>query len=887
MPHAVPVRRPTALVRGLALSAVLALPLAGLAVPATSTATSASTTTAAAAAAPAGRLFDRVATYPVFQNVPAGVDPDEETVAEISTVVDDGTTVVYTDAPGKRIGFVDLTDPAAPVGAGTVELAELGNADDQPTSVAAVGDYVLVVVDESGGDFTAPSGRIDVIRVSDREVVRSLDLGGQPDSIAVSADEQYAVVAMENQRDEDAAPPGGEEGELPQLPAGALQVLDLGTDPATWTATEVPLVEADGDPLPALLDAGLYAPEDPEPEYVDINDDDQVVVTLQENNGVVVVDLPTRELVTAFSAGEAAVSNVDTTDNGLFDADDAIVVPREPDSVQWVGDGLVATANEGDLFGGSRGWSVFDVTTGEVVWDSGNTMEEIAVAHGLFNDGRADNKGAEPEGLAFDVVDGTPTAFVGSERSNFVAVYDMTDPTRPRFRQALPATNGPEGLLPIPGRDLLVVSSEEDDASAQVRATVGVYRLRNGRPAFPSVVSLNPTGAPQPIGWGALGALAAVPGRPDRLYAASDAAYATGRIYTLDTSSTPAVITDVLTVRAPDGTAPAIDIEGLSPRPGGGFWLAVEGATGPANALVAVDADGVVRRSVPLPTEVSEHVRNWGLEGVAVRGSGAREQLIAVLQRPLWVDPTVAAGAVVPLEGNVARIGRLDVATGTWRWFAYPLSTTTEAGDWIGLSEVTVVDDDTIAVIERDKLAGTRARVKRVYTVDLPAGSPSRLTPVRKRLAVDVLPAMRSLRGWTQEKLEGLTVSSDGQVFAVTDNDGVQDATGETQLFRLGPLKRVFAASLRTTTRLTASTQRPRQGQRVRLTVRVAPGFADGRVVLRDRGRQLRTLVLRDGTASTRMRLAPGRHVLRAFYRGDADALGSTSRTVRVVVRRR
>ncbi|WP_340539665.1 esterase-like activity of phytase family protein [Nocardioides sp. GXZ039] len=884
------------LVRGLALAATCSLTVAALTI-APNGPTSASPAGAPGdPAAPArsgvsdvsGPLFDRVATYPVFQNVPAGVDPDEPTVAEISTVTADGRTVVYTDALGKRIGFLDITDPSKPVGRGTLDLAELGHPDDQPTSVAAVGDYVLVVIDESGGDFTHPAGRVDVVRLSDRKVVRSIDLGGQPDSIAVSPDGGYAAIAMENQRDEGFTPPGAGEGELPQLPAGSLQVLTLGPDPAAWTAADVPLVEADGDPLPALAAAGLYAPQDPEPEYVDINDDNQVVLTLQENNGVVVIDLPTRRLVTAFSAGQARVSNIDTTKDGLFNPHGSIEKPREPDAVQWVGDGLVATANEGDLFGGSRGWSVFDTATGKVVWDSGNTFEEIAVAHGLFNNDRAEKKGPEPEGLAFEVLDGVPTAFVGSERSNFVAVYDLTDPTAPVFRQALPATNGPEGLLPIPSRDLLVVSSEVDDAAAQVRASVGVYQLGTGRPAFPSVVSANPVGAPQPIGWGALGALSGVPGDPTRMYAASDAAYATGRIYSLDVSQTPAVITRALTVREPDGTAPALDIEGLATRSavdGGGFWLAVEGATGGGNALVRTDAAGVIRQRVPLPADVAAHVRNWGLEGVTVSGTGRSEQLVVALQRPLWVDPTVSAGDVVPQEGDVARIGRYDVAAGTWTWFGYPLSSTATPGDWIGLSEVTMVDADTVAVVERDKLAGTRARIKRIYTVDLPAGAPGRLTPVSKRLALDLLPAMAARRGWTQEKLEGLGISSGGQVFAVTDNDGLKDATGETQLFHLGALKSVFASSLATRTSLAVSKRKVRAGKPVKVQVAVRPSSSvSGAVRLLDGDRQLRSLALRDGVAKVWLRLKPGRHELRATYAGDDDSLGSTSRMVVVRV---
>ena len=45
-----------------------------------------------------------------------------------------------------------------------------------------------------------PKGRVDVLRASDRSLVRSIDLGGQPDSIAISKDGAYAAIAMENFR---------------------------------------------------------------------------------------------------------------------------------------------------------------------------------------------------------------------------------------------------------------------------------------------------------------------------------------------------------------------------------------------------------------------------------------------------------------------------------------------------------------------------------------------------------------------------------------------------------------------------------------------------------------------------------------------------------------
>lgn len=41
-------------------------------------------------------------------------------------------------------------------------------------------------------------------------------------------------------------------------------------------------------------------------------------------------------------------------------------------------------------------------------------------------------------------------------------------------------------------------------------------------------------------------------------------------------------------------------------------------------------------------------------------------------------------------------------------------------------------------------------------------------------------------KGWLQEKVEGVAVAQDGSVFIVTDNDGVDGNTGETQFLRIG-----------------------------------------------------------------------------------------------------
>nr|MDT0522931.1 alkaline phosphatase [Streptomyces sp. DSM 41633] len=247
---------------------------------------------------------------------------------------------------------------------------------------------------------------------------------------------------------------------------------------------------------------GLDTPEDLEPEYVSINARGQVAVTLQENNGIAVIDGHTGTVTKIFSAGSQSVQGIDTKKDGAIDQTGSINdTPREPDAIGWIGDDHVATANEGDWKGGTRGWTIFDARTGEVTWDAGNSLEQLAVRTGLHIESRAESKGPEPEGLAITDIGGRPTALIASERSNFVAVYDVSEPAAPRFRQILPTTPGPEGVLPIPSRNLLVISSESDDAEAKVRASVNLYGYGEsfaaaGKPDFPSIVSGDIGGKP-------------------------------------------------------------------------------------------------------------------------------------------------------------------------------------------------------------------------------------------------------------------------------------------------------------------------------------------------------------------------------------------------------
>ena len=407
----------------------------------------------------ASKLFKSKAEPKTFAKVgelAVAANGDSE-AAEILAASADEQTLIYTDSPAGALGFVDVSDPSAPTSAGTVVL------DGEPTSVAVKGGYALVGVNTSES-FVEPSGHLAVVDMSRRGIDARCDVGGQPDSVAISPDGAYLAVAIENERDEDL-----NDGALPQLPAGHLAIFDLGDDGLPGNCDAVRIVDLTG--------LAEVAGDDPEPEYVSINDDNMVAVTLQENNHIVIVDLASGAVVSHFSAGTVDLENVDLTDDGQVSlTESAAAVPREPDAVTWLDNDNLATANEGDLDGGARSVTVFD-RFGNIVWDSGSETEERAAAAGTYPDDRSPAKGTEPETVAFADYDGSGVMFVALERANCVLVYDVSG-SEPTFVQLLPTGVGPEGILPLPDRAMVAVANEADPGEG-LPSTIDLFAVSN------------------------------------------------------------------------------------------------------------------------------------------------------------------------------------------------------------------------------------------------------------------------------------------------------------------------------------------------------------------------------------------------------------------------
>ena len=706
-----------------------------------------------AGAAHAEMNFNRIASFATPNNMAEGEDRDRVTSAEIIYATEDGMTLVYTDSPLGVIGRIDISDPKAPKPLGNVDM------QGEPTSVAILGTTAYVGVNTSES-YTAPSGKLVVLDALSGEVKEECDLGGQPDSVAIAKDGSFVTIAIENERDEDLG-----DGRVPQMPAGFVDILDIKDGIADCDS----LVKADVTGLAEI------APEDPEPEFVDVNGLGEIVVTLQENNHMVVLN-KAGEVLNHFSAGTVDLDNIDTTDErgAILFTQSQHDRKREPDSVQWIDDDHFAIANEGDMDGGSRSFTVFN-KDGTEVYESGTAFEYAVAQIGHYPDKRSDAKGAEPEGMEVATFDGTPFMFLLSERGSAVGVYDMTDPANPVLKQMLPSGIAPEGAVAIPSRNLLVTANEEDlIEDGGVRAHVMLYEYQDAPAAYPTLTS---EGADELIGWGALSGLVADAEKPGILYAVNDSFYGfQPTIFTIDATSTPAKITKALRVTRKDHAAQKLDMEGITLDGEGGFWVASEGRTDRVvpHALYHVDADGEIIDEVGLPMELEAVKKRFGFEGITKVG----DTLWMAVQREWSDDPK-----------NTVKLVAYNTETEEWGAVRYEKAQP-EKG-WTGLSEI-VAHGDWFYVIERDNQIGTEAAIKKVYRIPatemVPAPLGGDLPMVSKEEVRDLIPDLKSWNGYVVDKVEGLAIDASGEMFAVTDNDGVDDSSGETFFWSLGKM---------------------------------------------------------------------------------------------------
>lgn len=291
-------------------------------------------------------------------------------------------------------------------------------------------------------------------------------------------------------------------------PAGSVSIIDMATRSVIATPQFVGVAQS-GSYL--RTNTGM----DFEPEYIAVNEDGtEAYVTLQEANGVAVLDLTSNEFTKVIGLGvkDFSLPGNSIDPNHKDGKIELRAVPvkglYQPDSVaayKWLDQTYLVMANEGDtreddgdkkrvkdipaLVGypadlkelnvstvdstsasdivtfGARSFSIRD-TDGNIVYDSGNILDAQAIARGIYDDGRSDDKGVEPEGVALIDIGGRTYAFIGLERTkkSAVAVFDITEPAKSSFVDMI-VTDGdvsPEGMAAYMyrGNFYLAISNE-------------------------------------------------------------------------------------------------------------------------------------------------------------------------------------------------------------------------------------------------------------------------------------------------------------------------------------------------------------------------------------------------------------------------------------------
>lgn len=161
---------------------------------------------------------------------------------------------------------------------------------------------------------------------------------------------------------------------------------------------------------------------------------------------------------------------------------------------------------------GTRSFSIWNADTGALVGDTGSleplllslypTLHNIEEGDLGEFDKRSDNKGPEPEALAYGKVGANHYVFVGMERQGAILMFNVNDPSAPVFvtsiNNAEDGLAAPESITFISatnsptGNPLLLIGYE-------VGGKIGVYSLTDSAPAITAPGKVSVTGKARKI----------------------------------------------------------------------------------------------------------------------------------------------------------------------------------------------------------------------------------------------------------------------------------------------------------------------------------------------------------------------------------------------------
>lgn len=253
---------------------------------------------------------------------------------------------------------IDALDPATGTILGSLDTTAFGNVNSVAARDGVVGIALEAVPKTDPGKVVI----LDITRSGDVVIFTPRSFGGDefvtvgalPDQIGFTPDGTRLITANEGEPNSYGQPDSVD-------PEGSVSIIDVATG-AVSTAT-FGVFNAQADALKAagvrLFGPGATVAQDLEPEYVavDPNDPDTAYVTLQENNAIAVLDIPSATITAIVPLGykDHALPGNEISANDRDNVFDPISAPvlgmYQPDAIAAVdfgGTTYLITANEGD-----------------------------------------------------------------------------------------------------------------------------------------------------------------------------------------------------------------------------------------------------------------------------------------------------------------------------------------------------------------------------------------------------------------------------------------------------------------------------------------------------------------------------------------------------------
>ena len=446
-----------------------------------------------------------------------------EGAAEI-TAYDEKTKKLFTvnNSGTNQIDVIDLTDPTKPTKIGKIDLTPYEGASNS----VSIFDGKLAVALESTVNKQA-NGKVVVFNTTDYSLIKQITVGALPDMVTFSPDGKYIMTANEGEPNTDySQDPNGTISIIEVANNYAVTTLDFASfsgqaatlkkdgfrissfaksfaqdvEPEYVTISDdsktawVTLQENNGVAKVDLVTKKIteifplgFKDFNTAENGIDVSDkDDKVAFTPWKVKGMFMPDAisqfssnNTPYFVTA-NEGDAREYDTYTDIERMKDYTlDATVFPDAATLKLETNLGrLNLVADMGDKDGdgdldemvsfGARSFTIWNGTTGKIVYDSKNDLDKKSQDFGTYDDKRSDDKGAEPEAVVVAKMGNQNILFVGLERTDAFMTYDVTNPASPQYLQTVKTGDAPEGLLFIPAsksptkRSLIVVSSEGD-----------------------------------------------------------------------------------------------------------------------------------------------------------------------------------------------------------------------------------------------------------------------------------------------------------------------------------------------------------------------------------------------------------------------------------------